>query len=118
VDLIINLGCPLSVESYLHRAGRAGRFGTYGATVTVLPSLNQYQRLVNLVSEGGLRIRRLPLLAMPNDLIQNQDFFDAAPELGAVVGDLVSGMENVDEEEASKIQQQVKSRRIMRFNKV
>lgn len=36
VDLVINFEPPLDWQTYLHRIGRAGRFGTYGTSVTIL----------------------------------------------------------------------------------
>uniref|UniRef100_A0A9L0JUW6 Probable ATP-dependent RNA helicase DDX20 n=1 Tax=Equus asinus TaxID=9793 RepID=A0A9L0JUW6_EQUAS len=34
VNLVVNLDVPLDWETYMHRIGRAGRFGTLGLTVT------------------------------------------------------------------------------------
>ena len=36
VDLIINLDVPVDSETYLHRIGRAGRFGSYGVAITLV----------------------------------------------------------------------------------
>jgi len=34
-DLVINLDLPRNLESYLHRVGRAGRYGTSGTSVSI-----------------------------------------------------------------------------------
>ncbi|XP_054716113.1 probable ATP-dependent RNA helicase DDX20 [Uloborus diversus] len=34
VDLIINFDCPTTIETYLHRVGRAGRYGARGVAIT------------------------------------------------------------------------------------
>lgn len=34
VNLVINLDLPFDAETYLHRVGRTGRFGTYGLAIT------------------------------------------------------------------------------------
>ncbi|PZC74447.1 hypothetical protein B5X24_HaOG207850 [Helicoverpa armigera] len=36
VDLVINFEPPYDWQTYLHRIGRAGRFGSYGTAVTIL----------------------------------------------------------------------------------
>ncbi|CAH0761232.1 unnamed protein product [Diatraea saccharalis] len=36
VDLIINFEPPFEWQTYLHRIGRAGRFGSYGTSITIL----------------------------------------------------------------------------------
>jgi len=35
VDLVVNLDLPYDHETYLHRVGRAGRFGAKGAAITL-----------------------------------------------------------------------------------
>ena len=35
-NLIINYDCPHRNEDFIHRVGRAGRFGTQGVTITFL----------------------------------------------------------------------------------
>lgn len=36
VDLVINFESPYEWQTYLHRMGRAGRFGSYGKTISIL----------------------------------------------------------------------------------
>ncbi|KRH92743.1 ATP-dependent RNA helicase, partial [Pseudoloma neurophilia] len=36
LNLVINFDMPYSIESYIHRIGRAGRFGTEGLSITFI----------------------------------------------------------------------------------
>ncbi|KOB69251.1 DEAD box ATP-dependent RNA helicase [Operophtera brumata] len=36
VDLVINFEIPYDWQTYLHRIGRAGRFGSYGSAITII----------------------------------------------------------------------------------
>lgn len=36
VNVVVNLDLPKDAESYLHRIGRTGRFGTYGIAVNII----------------------------------------------------------------------------------
>ena len=56
VNLVINYDCPRRPEEYLHRVGRASRFGTSGVVITFLDEnrlmeernmLDQYGHLMN-----------------------------------------------------------------------
>ncbi|CAG2195176.1 DDX20 [Mytilus edulis] len=47
VNLVINLDIPKDHETYLHRIGRAGRFGTFGGCVSIV---SEGQEMVNLQS--------------------------------------------------------------------
>lgn len=43
VNLVINLDLPYDITTYLHRIGRAGRFGTHGIAVSCVCSQSDYQ---------------------------------------------------------------------------
>lgn len=43
VNLVINLDLPYDLTTYLHRIGRAGRFGTHGIAVSCVCSPSDYQ---------------------------------------------------------------------------
>lgn len=51
VDLVVNFEFPREWQTYLHRIGRAGRFGSYGLTVTILSNKEeeQFKELLNAV---------------------------------------------------------------------
>ncbi|CAB0015548.1 unnamed protein product, partial [Nesidiocoris tenuis] len=53
VNLVVNVEVPLSPETYLHRIGRAGRFGNKGLAITLLSKgddQNSFQRLIGRIS--------------------------------------------------------------------
>ncbi|KAI8426201.1 hypothetical protein MSG28_005131 [Choristoneura fumiferana] len=49
VDLVVNFEFPREWQTYLHRIGRAGRFGSYGLAVTILSNKEeeQFKQLLN-----------------------------------------------------------------------
>jgi translation initiation factor 4A len=47
VNLVINYDFPVSLENYIHRIGRSGRFGRKGVAITFITS-TEYQSLKNL----------------------------------------------------------------------
>ncbi len=49
VDLVVNEGVPWEVETYLHRIGRGGRFGTRSLAVTLAAGEEEYQMLRKIV---------------------------------------------------------------------
>uniref|UniRef100_A0A915DA26 RNA helicase n=1 Tax=Ditylenchus dipsaci TaxID=166011 RepID=A0A915DA26_9BILA len=81
VNMIVNLECPYFVESYLHRIGRAGRYGKMGAAFTILSSSKEHFRFKLLVSGGHLNVKTLDLSRKyPTDLPLNTTYFqDVAP---------------------------------------
>lgn len=38
VNIVINFDMPKDADQYLHRVGRAGRFGTKGTTISFISS--------------------------------------------------------------------------------
>ena len=46
VNTVINYDMATSVEAYIHRVGRAGRFGTKGITITFLSSDNENDKKI------------------------------------------------------------------------
>mmetsp|Transcript_9929 Transcript_9929/g.16875 ORF Transcript_9929/g.16875 Transcript_9929/m.16875 type:complete len:763 (-) Transcript_9929:300-2588(-) len=67
VNLVVNFDKPDSIETYLHRVGRTGRFGTYGIAVTLLSA----SEVTNFVDEyrSTLQIEIVPLPSqIPQDL--------------------------------------------------
>lgn len=60
VNLVVNLDVPYDVDTYLHRIGRAGRFGTYGIAVTFAAEGEEMQFLRGLEKKGSLEMAKLP----------------------------------------------------------
>ncbi|KAL9273305.1 DEAD-box ATP-dependent RNA helicase 15-like protein, partial [Drosera capensis] len=50
VNIVINYDMPDSVDTYLHRIGRAGRFGTKGLAITFVSSAEDSDVLNQLAS--------------------------------------------------------------------
>ncbi|XP_022236392.1 uncharacterized protein LOC106475444 isoform X2 [Limulus polyphemus] len=67
VNLVVNLDVPWEVETYLHRIGRAGRFGSQGLTVTLASEGKELEQLMILQSKGHLDLYKLPD-PIPNNL--------------------------------------------------
>ncbi|KAH6771876.1 DEAD/DEAH box RNA helicase family protein [Perilla frutescens var. hirtella] len=60
VNIVINYDMPDSADTYLHRVGRAGRFGTKGLAITFVSSASDSD-VLNLVQERfEVDIKELP----------------------------------------------------------
>lgn len=61
VDLIINIDLPFDVETYYHRIGRAGRFGSHGTAFTILlESSDECRRFLTMKSVHSLPANECP----------------------------------------------------------
>ncbi|XP_046340633.2 uncharacterized protein LOC124121640 [Haliotis rufescens] len=69
VNLVINLDVPRDHETYLHRIGRAGRFGSYGAAVTVISEGQEQLGLSAVERKCNTNINSLPD-PLPRDLLR------------------------------------------------
>ncbi|XP_046968852.1 probable ATP-dependent RNA helicase DDX20 [Vanessa cardui] len=49
VDLVINFEPPFEWQTYLHRIGRAGRYGSYGMAVTILSEGVEAKKFLNML---------------------------------------------------------------------
>merc|ERR1712125_77904 len=59
VNLVMNLDVPSDPETYMHRIGRTGRFGTYGVAVSFVTN-NEYKILENIKKTYTTDIEPLP----------------------------------------------------------
>lgn len=62
LNLVINLDLPDNEATYLHRIGRAGRFGSQGISITFISSKkdeDKLKRLLNTIS-NGMRVLTFP----------------------------------------------------------
>lgn len=61
VDLVINFEPPLEWQTYLHRIGRAGRFGSYGTAVTILSEGKEENKFKTMLEEirGSINLKKL-----------------------------------------------------------
>ncbi|XP_060079184.1 probable ATP-dependent RNA helicase ddx20 [Ylistrum balloti] len=71
VDLVINLDIPKDHETYLHRIGRAGRFGTFGAAVTIISQGQEELDLQSVEGRCNTHISPLPY-PIPEDLPKSE----------------------------------------------
>ena len=68
VDFVISMDLPADSETYMHRIGRAGRFGAFGCALTVSSCGDELKQLESIRSEYRLSLieideaQRLPLL--------------------------------------------------------
>eukprot|EP00475_Leptophrys_vorax_P015005 TRINITY_DN2130_c0_g1_i2.p2 TRINITY_DN2130_c0_g1~~TRINITY_DN2130_c0_g1_i2.p2 ORF type:complete len:181 (-),score=37.56 TRINITY_DN2130_c0_g1_i2:593-1135(-) len=60
VNIVINYDMPDSADTYLHRVGRAGRFGTKGLAITFVSSEDDAKRLEQVQSRFEVDIKPLP----------------------------------------------------------
>jgi len=60
VNIVINYDMPDSPDSYLHRVGRAGRFGTRGLSITFVASEEDKQVLAKIQERFEVNITELP----------------------------------------------------------
>ncbi|XP_066284995.1 probable ATP-dependent RNA helicase DDX20 [Branchiostoma lanceolatum] len=72
VNLVVNLDVPYDWETYMHRIGRAGRFGTQGAAVTLVYSGKEESRLETITHHCRLSLQTLPN-PIPSTLITSKD---------------------------------------------
>ncbi|KAG2400273.1 DEAD-box ATP-dependent RNA helicase [Vigna angularis] len=60
VNIVINYDMPDSADTYLHRVGRAGRFGTKGLAITFVSCSTDVDVLNNVQSRFEVDIKQLP----------------------------------------------------------
>ncbi|NXQ14549.1 DDX20 helicase, partial [Peucedramus taeniatus] len=73
VNLVINLDVPLDWETYMHRIGRAGRFGTLGLAVTYCCRGEEENTLMNIAQKCNLQLLPLPEPIPPGMMEQFED---------------------------------------------
>lgn len=60
VNIVFNYDMPDKTDSYLHRVGRAGRFGTKGLAITFVASSEDMEILNKVQSRFEVQITPLP----------------------------------------------------------
>ncbi|XP_069732196.1 probable ATP-dependent RNA helicase DDX20 [Phaenicophaeus curvirostris] len=60
VNLVINLDVPVDWETYMHRIGRAGRFGTLGLSVTYCCRGEEENMMMKIARKCNLQLLPLP----------------------------------------------------------
>ncbi|XP_069701300.1 probable ATP-dependent RNA helicase DDX20 [Periplaneta americana] len=70
VNLVINLDIPYNGATYLHRIGRAGRYGSHGIAISLVADdreLLQFRKMLGTVG-NSVRVSKLPSDEIPEDL--------------------------------------------------
>ncbi|PSN56877.1 hypothetical protein C0J52_00654 [Blattella germanica] len=70
VNLVVNLDVPNNGPTYLHRIGRAGRYGSHGISVSVVSDgkeLEQFRKVLGTIGTT-LAVSKLPCTSLPTDL--------------------------------------------------
>ncbi|NXH43960.1 DDX20 helicase, partial [Dicaeum eximium] len=73
VNLVINLDVPLDWETYMHRVGRAGRFGTLGLAVTYCCRGEEENTMMKIAQKCNLQLLPLPEPIPPGMMEQFED---------------------------------------------
>eukprot|EP00741_Cyanophora_paradoxa_P008824 tig00001376_g8541.t1 len=60
VNIVVNYDMPDSTDTYLHRVGRAGRFGTKGLAITFVSSKEDSEILNQVQARFEVRVSELP----------------------------------------------------------
>ncbi|XP_010148866.1 PREDICTED: probable ATP-dependent RNA helicase DDX20, partial [Eurypyga helias] len=70
VNLVINLDVPVDWETYMHRIGRAGRFGTLGLSVTYCCRGEEENTMMKIAQKCNLQLLPLPEPIPPGMMVQ------------------------------------------------
>uniref|UniRef100_A0AC34FKZ6 ATP-dependent RNA helicase n=1 Tax=Panagrolaimus sp. ES5 TaxID=591445 RepID=A0AC34FKZ6_9BILA len=109
VNLVFNVGVPATLETYLHRIGRAGRYGGNGASITLLTTQQDVANFVRMTAAGGLNVKYLDISTdIPYDLTYNGNFYSESfgfiDSCNKVVADVKADVARISEErEPSKV---------------
>lgn len=72
-NLIINLDLPKDLVTYLHRIGRAGRFGSKGIAITFISSPQESQKFRRFIAEAGTG---MSVMQFPTEKREGFNFWD------------------------------------------
>ncbi|KHJ47906.1 DEAD/DEAH box helicase [Trichuris suis] len=74
-NLVINVEVPINWESYVHRIGRAGRFGRQAAAVTLVCQHRDSDEFFAM-AQGCFSFFKIIPKRAPKDLVSNVDFYN------------------------------------------
>ncbi|XP_076671629.1 uncharacterized protein LOC143370415 [Andrena cerasifolii] len=62
VNLVVNLDLPIDAATYLHRIGRAGRYGSYGISITIIAEneIEMFKQLLASIGGSNFYVLKLP----------------------------------------------------------
>ena len=73
VNLVVNMEVPWEHNTYLHRIGRGGRYGSHSVAVTLAAQGQELTRLRGLVSKTGSEVRVLEGEEIPANITKQVD---------------------------------------------
>ncbi|KAF1865749.1 hypothetical protein Lal_00021749 [Lupinus albus] len=88
VNIVINYDMPDSADTYLHRVGRAGRFGTKGLAITFVSSASDSEVLNQVQSRFEVDIKELPEQIDTSTYIYAQNSSELECQTDGVLGRL------------------------------
>lgn len=91
-DLVVHLDVPCDIATYLHRVGRAGRYGTLGLSVILYGAGNESRAVEYLERKLQLRFERSPALNYSTDV----DVSTIVDGTSIVSVDISSGQSNIE----------------------
>lgn len=71
LDLVINFDVPYDTSTYLHRMGRAGRYGSKGICVSIVAEgeeLNNFQNMIAEIGGVSLTVNKLSSKSIPENI--------------------------------------------------
>lgn len=71
VNIVINYDMPMDTDTYLHKVGRAGRFGTKGLTITFVSDDADKECLKKIQDRFLVKIDHLPGQIKASDYMNN-----------------------------------------------
>lgn len=60
INIVINFHMPIEPDQYLHRVGRAGRFGTKGLAISFVSSPKDVEVLEAVQAKFEVKVEELP----------------------------------------------------------
>ncbi|XP_043472818.1 probable ATP-dependent RNA helicase DDX20 [Leptopilina heterotoma] len=115
VNLVVNLDIPIDSATYLHRIGRAGRYGSYGISITIISDreLKNFQDLMFHVGGKHFSIFKLPI-PYPSDIwnMNNVDFERVS------ASDLEKAIDNCNEQKKFTLSNPNEQKDIIEYNSI
>lgn len=59
--MVVNMECAVSAETYLHRIGRAGRYGGRASVFTILATAEELSRFSGMVKHNSLKVKKFDI---------------------------------------------------------
>ena len=73
VNLVINMEVPWEHNTYLHRIGRGGRFGSHSLAVSLVAEGQEMERMRGMVAKTGSEVRVLDKENIPSNVRDHVD---------------------------------------------